>query len=925
MSLQNNAFAPSSASAATLERLDLDGVLEACAHALESDAAIFSVMSGGRRRIRAAFGAPNLDTDAGAALCAKTMGGVRLVRAGPTRMARDPLFQELPHFKSYFAAPVRLDGAAIGALAVLDRRPRRRTARQERSLQLFAQICAELLQQRLDAAFIARLDHLRETVERRAGIGFWRNDLQTGAVDWTPGMIGLVGQPAQALSPGDHRPRDAGIGALAPLPFPEAYQRTMAPAPVSLITTFVDQGGGEKHIRLVGAPQTDGSGCAIAMQGAAIDETPLVRALGATAGQAERLADWVDAAPVALAMFDRDMRYLRVSPQWIADYGLTNQVLLGRTHYEVFPEIPDRWRSLHQRCLGGETLSHPGEEFPRADGTSQWIAWEIWPWRNTGGEIAGIVMCTRDQTRELAFTRELSRMRERVTLALDSGGMVVWELDLHSGQLFIDGDPAAALGLERADLSNWRAALACAHPDDRPALAAAWRKHVAEEAPFRVELRTHPKTGAPRWALSVAKARKSASGAVTGAVGLVLDITARKEYALALAAAKDAAEQAGRVKANFLATISHEIRTPLHGVLGMADGLKQTALTPHQANLVNAMSESGTSLLALMNDLLDIASIEAGELRIEERAFELDDMLRPILAAERARATAKGLRFLADIDASARGGFRGDPLRISQILFNLIGNAIKFTDAGEVRVSARCETEAGSPRLIFTVQDTGVGFAPSERARLFQRFEQGAVRRGGAGLGMAISAALAQRMGGEIDCASTPGQGSTFWVALPLPRSLPIERQSAPLPATAAPERRIHVLCAEDHPVNRMIVDIALEDAGVALRFAENGREAVDAARVEDFDIILMDLAMPDMGGIDAARAIRALEAQSGRPRRPILALTAHDEAAALAQDADGALDGVVMKPFTAETLITAMLRALDGDAPSSEGIAAAG
>jgi signal transduction histidine kinase/CheY-like chemotaxis protein len=384
------------------------------------------------------------------------------------------------------------------------------------------------------------------------------------------------------------------------------------------------------------------------------------------------------------------------------------------------------------------------------------------------------------------------------------------------------------------------------------------------------------------------------------------------------------AEEANQAKSAFLATISHEIRTPLNGILGMAQAMSREPMTDHQQERLRVLRQSGATLLTLLNDMLDMAKIEAGKIQLEILDFDPEDLGRDACDAFGAIAAEKGLALSFEAQGS-QALYRGDPTRVRQILYNLIGNAVKFTDQG--RVEVRLVFEASG--FAFAVEDTGVGFSDTARAGLFEKFSQGDAtmtrRFGGTGLGLPISRDLARLMGGDITVESRLGQGSLFRVALPLGcAGLPV----APAPTAPADERlvttpgpRLAILVAEDNLTNQLVLRSMLAGAGADLEVVEDGRLALEAWRRRAFDLILMDINMPVMDGVSATRAIRSEERTGARVRTPIVALTAnamdhqrHDYLAA-------GLDAHVSKPIDLAVLFTTIADVL-ATAPTAPAVA---
>ncbi|MDB5429612.1 MAG: hybrid sensor histidine kinase/response regulator [Caulobacter sp.] len=379
---------------------------------------------------------------------------------------------------------------------------------------------------------------------------------------------------------------------------------------------------------------------------------------------------------------------------------------------------------------------------------------------------------------------------------------------------------------------------------------------------------------------------------------------------------REAAEAANRLKSQFLANMSHEIRTPLNGVLGMVQVLQTEETAPAKLERLATIRESGEALLQILNDVLDFSKIEAGRLDLVEGEFEADILARRAIAIFADNAAEKGLTLNCTIDAAATGVWSGDGSRVRQMLLNLLSNAVKFTQVGEVGLHV--ETDANS--LVFTVRDTGPGIAAEEVPRLFSKFSQidasNTRQHGGSGLGLAICRELAGLMGGDIQVESTPGAGSSFRLRLPLVRRVAGRRpEPAPVagPMPVATGATIRVLAAEDNPINQRVLAALLAPLNLDLTMVENGREAVEARSRAEWDLILMDIQMPEMGGVEAARRIRADEAARGLSRAPILAVTANVMSHQVAEYLSAGMDGHVAKPLSAEALYAAIEAALDG------------
>jgi len=390
-----------------------------------------------------------------------------------------------------------------------------------------------------------------------------------------------------------------------------------------------------------------------------------------------------------------------------------------------------------------------------------------------------------------------------------------------------------------------------------------------------------------------------------------------EDLAHSLRDARQQAESASNAKSAFLANMSHEIRTPFHGLMGMLSLLRETGLTPRQIDYLRTATESADHLLALLNDILDMSQLETGRMTLAPAPVELRTLLRDVEALMRPQAMAKALALHIDADPAVPERVLLDPTRVKQVVFNLLANAIKFSDHGAVVLDLRCGHDAkGVPTLMFIVTDTGVGMDDVTLQHLFNRFMQGdssrSRRHGGTGLGLEISRNLARLMGGDITVRSKLGEGSTFSFHLPLqPVAETATQPGAAADAGPALGRPLRLLVAEDHPVNRQYIAALLESLGHVAHFATTGQEAVQAARSRRFDLVLMDLHMPVMDGVAATRAIRALP-EAGPSTLPIVALTADAFDETRERCLVAGMNDFLTKPVSPQKLAT-LLRRLFG------------
>jgi PAS domain S-box-containing protein len=617
----------------------------------------------------------------------------------------------------------------------------------------------------------------------------------------------------------------------------------------------------------------------------------------------------MSSAPVALAMCDREMRYVYVNDRWCLDSRVSRERAVGAFVGDLFPESYAELKETYERCLQGEVVWSDRIKVPYGKGRERWLRAEIGPWRDADGEIAGLIAMSHDITDVITALDRAERSEQRLKLALEIAEVLVYEIDYAKQELQVDG---AANTFVSEDITYDNVAanpFSLVHPDDRTQAVETWNHCIAEGRPFRTEYRMAAPGGREVWAFSGAELSLGPDGKPGRLLGVLKDITEQKLSADQVLRARDAAEAASRAKSEFLANMSHEIRTPLNGVMGVADALSRSALSPDQAEMVALIRTSGQTLEAILSDLLDLARIESGRLDLKTAPFALDAALRATGDLFRPLAAEKGLAFDLDIDPSAEGWFEGDAVRLRQVAGNLLSNAIKFTARGQV--SLRAFVDRGV--LALAVRDTGIGFDAEFKARMFERFEQadGSITRrfGGTGLGLAISSQLARTMGGELTAEGRPGRGATFILTLPLkPAAAP--DAAAEAPADMAQDRAPRVLLAEDHAVNRRVVQLLLEPAGVELTCVENGAEAVEAALSQPFDLVLMDMQMPVMDGLTAIRAIRAGETAAMTGRMPIWALSANALPEHVRASSEAGADGHLTKPISADSLFEVLGRA---------------
>ena len=467
--------------------------------------------------------------------------------------------------------------------------------------------------------------------------------------------------------------------------------------------------------------------------------------------------------------------------------------------------------------------------------------------------------------RSEAAERATARSEERLRLAMTMADMHVWELDYDRRELIKVGAEDTFFSEPKTFEELAGDIYGAVDERDRERVKAAWRDHFRSDAPFHPEYRIARSDGREVWARLAMNLMTHPDGSPMRLVGVLQNITGRKQAEQQLRQAKEEAEAANRTKSQFLANMSHEIRTPMNGVIGMNELLLRTPLSPDQRKFAEAVRTSADALLDLINDILDLSKLEAGKVELEEIDFSLSGLVEDVAELLAPKAAEKGLEIACYVDPAARAAFVGDPTRLRQVLLNLASNAVKFTEAGHIVIEVRpAPTESdGRVRLRVEVQDTGIGLTDEQKGRLFRNFQQadGSTTRkyGGTGLGLSISRQLVELMGGRIGVADRAGGGSVFWFEVELAPG------EAPQPAMAGPHslNGLRVLVVDDLAINRAIFRDHLEHEGASVAEADRGPECLrrlaEAQQANmPFDLVLMDHQMPGMAGDEVVARIRA-------------------------------------------------------------------
>jgi len=625
-----------------------------------------------------------------------------------------------------------------------------------------------------EAALVESTAMLKDA-QRLAGLGHWTWDAQTSRAFWSDEIYKICERNPE-LGPASYPDEQRALFA------PQSWDRIFgavekcwrAGIPYECDGEVIRPDGVRRWVTFRGEASRDETGRIIKLHGTIQDITDRKQIEQVLSEREAQLHLFIEHAPAALAMFDLEMRYLAVSQRWKDDYALGNQDIIGRSHYEIFSNIPDRWKEVHKLGLTGKVLRESEDLFLRHDGVAQWLRWEVRPWRTSDGDIGGIVIFAEDIT-------EIQRAKEEVLRA-------------------------------NADLE----------------------RRVAERT-------------------------------------------------VELTEARRRAEAASEAKSSFLANMSHEIRTPMNAILGITHFLQREATSQQQAQRLAHIASAGRHLLSLITDILDLSKIESGRLRLEQHDFNLGQLLDELNSLIGGAARAKGLRLIVDVDHTPANLY-GDITRLRQVLLNYMNNAVKFTERGTITLRALLLEEQPDDKLKvkFEVQDTGIGIDSKIQEKLFEPFEQADAsttrKYGGTGLGLAINRRLAGLMGGAVGVESEPGVGSTFWFTAALSRSKSGGARISDAESLKEHEQRrftpgVRILLVEDNDINREVATEHLLSLGLIIDTAQDGIEAVAKARATNYDLILMDLQMPRMDGVDATRKL--LAAPDWR-RVPIIAMTAN-------------------------------------------------
>ncbi|HXL21598.1 MAG TPA: PAS domain S-box protein [Candidatus Dormibacteraeota bacterium] len=557
------------------------------------------------------------------------------------------------------------------------------------------------------------------------------------------------------------------------------------------------------------------------------------------------------------------------------------------------------------------------------------------------GEVRGVFALYQDIGERLQAEERLKASEEIFRTLSAAAPIGIFRYDSSGQCSYVNQCWADMTGMsaQEAYSGGWRRVL---HSEDEVRVRKAWKHAYERRERFAESYRYVHRDGHSVWVETAAQPIFDAAGVVRSYVGVVKDVTESRVVAERMREAKEAAEAASQAKSEFLANMSHEIRTPMNGILGMTELALDTDLSSEQREYLDMVKSSAEALLGIINDILDFSKIEAGRMDFESVPFSLIDCIEGALRPLALRAREKGLQLTWAFKGLVPEKVRGDSTRLRQILINLVGNAVKFTKRGGVSVTVERMAPADLANIRFEVSDTGIGIAMDKHQSIFEGFSQADASTtreyGGTGLGLSISGRLVKLMSGEIGLESEPGRGSKFFFTLPFGAISEASRRPSPgtVPLAgecglvvdketeqgraegAKPGRSLRVLLAEDNRVNQKLALRLLAKMGHKSVLAANGQEAVELVRHSEFDLILMDIQMPVMGGLEAVRQIRALERENGS-RNTIIAMTAFAMAGDPEKYLASGMDGYVSKPIRVEALVAEIARCTNGRTPKKE------
>lgn len=637
----------------------------------------------------------------------------------------------------------------------------------------------------------------------------------------------------------------------------------------------------------------------------------------------DQLKDFIENTPAAIAMCDLDMRYLVVSRKWYDEFRLPDGNIIGKSHYDVFPNMPAHWGEIIRRCLKGENAAVNEERVVLKGGRVMWMQWAVHPWYRSDGQVGGIIMFTEIITERKEAEEQLLRQQKFLELAFSATQDGVWEWDIRKDSFWFSPRWKFMLGYRDREIANVRESMrSMTHPADLPHMQRNLEDLSENRAPeFSGVYRFFHKNGEIRYILVRAISELDMDGQPIRVVGAHTDITDLEK-------AKEEADRANQAKSEFLANMSHEIRTPMNGIIGMTRLLLDTKLDPRQKHYAETVDHSADSLLQILNDILDFSKIEAGKLELEYIPVNLQMLCEDISDLISLRTQEKGIEFYLRIRPGCPRFVMGDPGRIRQIILNLCGNAVKFTEKGHVLLDIEPVHVSDQVATIkFSVKDTGIGISPENIEKIFNKFDQADTsttrRFGGTGLGLSISRQLIQMMGSDIKVESAPHDGSTFYFELTFNITTAYPGHELDIPDNESLPTGLRILVLDDSLVAREIMRDQLESYGTHVDTVTNGDDAIghmgEAARTgAPYDILILDFSMEHETGVEVAHRIKT---DTSLASTIIILVTSKPTRSDSKKVIEAGIKGYLTKPVRPSELLSVMnllLQARDEGKPIS-------
>jgi PAS domain S-box-containing protein len=612
----------------------------------------------------------------------------------------------------------------------------------------------------------------------------------------------------------------------------------------------------------------------------------------------------------AIALLDRDMRYIYVSKRFLSDYNVTVQDVLGKSHYDIFPDLPDRWKSVHQRALAGEVISADEDSFQRADGSVDWVRWECRPWFNDEGETGGIILYTEVITRQKETEIELIKAKERAeanekmmaeTLAkLNEAQNLAkigsWDWNVRTGEVWWSDELYRIFEVDPAEYKpGSESNTSFVHPEDRAAYNEASLHSVKSGEPLDYQVRIITGKGNLKHCKSTATVQLDENGTVVRLTGTFSDISEHVEIVNELNAAKEKAEESDRLKTAFIQNMSHEVRTPLNSIVGFSELIAEPGQSLQKVkSFSKIISANSNKLIGIISDMIEISQIQSKQLKVVNTKFDVISLFYKVVDPFREIMQLKEVDFIVNQNIPEHGSIIiSDKGKLEKIFYHLIDNAVKFTHKGSVTANLGLEGRT----LQFGISDTGIGIEDGKQQIIFDPFRQvetGLSRSyGGTGLGLTIVKSYIDSLKGNIDLSSELNRGTTINITVPVDLEVSIDHTISNT-AYEGPVNKI--LIAEDEYSNFKYLYEVLHSDRIEIIHANNGKEAIDICRnSDDIKMILMDIKMPVMDGTAAARQIKEF-----RPSLPIIAQTAYMPGE---ENINSIFDDLISKPINRSDL----------------------